>query len=90
MARRKSAIEPESYETVNAHFGLPLAAAVTAATTGAAYSRFAESWTGSLKPGLSADFVVLDMDWKAEGLLKARVKQTWFRGRKKFDLDSGL
>ena len=87
---RKSAIEPESYETVNAHFGLPLAAAVTAATTGAAYSRFAESWTGSLKPGLSADFVVLDMDWKAEGLLKARVKQTWFRGRKKFDLDLGL
>lgn len=87
---RKSAIEPESDEIVNAHFGLPLAAAVTAATTGAAYSRFAESWTGSLKPGLSADFVALDMDWKAEGLLKARVKQTWFRGRKTFDLDSGL
>ena len=87
---RKSAIEPESDETVNTHFGLPLVDAVTAATTGAAYSRFADSWTGSLKPGLSADFVVLDMDWKAEGLLTAQVKQTWFRGRKTFDLDTGL
>lgn len=87
---RKSAIEPESDETVNTHFGLPLVDAVTAATTGAAYSRFADSWTGSLKPGLSADFVVLDMDWKAEGSLTAQVNQTWFRGRKTFDLDTGL
>ena len=87
---RKSAIEPESDETVNTHFGLPLVDAVTAATTGSAYSRFADSWTGSLKPGLSADFVVLDMDWKAEGSLTAQVNQTWFRGRKTFDLDTGL
>ena len=87
---RKSAIEPESDETVNTHFGLPLVDAVTAGTTGAAYSRFADSWTGSLKPGLSADFVVLDMDWKAEGSLTAQVNQTWFRGRKTFDLDTGL
>ncbi|OGM44991.1 amidohydrolase family protein [Aspergillus bombycis] len=82
---RRSAIEPECTETVNSHFGLPLAAAVSAATTGAAYSRWADSWTGSLKAGLSADFVVLDMDWKAESLLKANVQQTWARGRKTFD-----
>lgn len=77
---RKSAIEPESVETVNEHFGLELAKAVEAATLGAAYSRFAEGWTGSLREGLSADFVVLDTDWRADGLLKARVKQTWYRG----------
>jgi len=77
---RKSSIEPECEETVNAHFGLELAKAVEAATTGAAYSRFAERWTGSLRKGLNADFVVLDMDWRAEGLLKARVAQTWYRG----------
>ncbi|KAB8230237.1 hypothetical protein ETB97_002161 [Aspergillus alliaceus] len=81
---RKSAIEPECTETVNPHFVLPLAAAVSAATTGAAYSRWAESWTGCLKAGLSADFVVLDMDWEAESLLKAKVEQTWARGRKTF------
>jgi predicted amidohydrolase YtcJ len=85
---RRSAIEPECTETVNSHFGLPLAAAVSAATTGAAYSRWADSWTGSLKAGLSADFVVLDMDWEAEGLLKGRVQQTWARGRKTFDASS--
>ena len=77
---RKSAIEPESEETVNEHFGLELAKAVEAATTGAAYSRFAEGWTGGLKKGLNADFAVLNMDWRAEGLLKARVTQTWYRG----------
>ncbi|EYE98437.1 amidohydrolase [Aspergillus ruber CBS 135680] len=77
---RKSAIEPDSEETVNKHFGLELAKAVEAATTGAAYSRFAEGWTGSLRKGLSADFVVLDTDWRAEGLLQAKVTQTWYRG----------
>lgn len=81
---RRSVLEPESMETVNQHFGLPLAAAVAAATSSAAYSRFADSWTGSLKPGLNADFVVLDMRWEAESLLKARVQQTWFRGKKIF------
>lgn len=77
---RKSAIEPHSEETVNKHFGLELAKAVEASTAGAAYSRFAEEWAGSLRKGLNADFAVLDMDWKAEGLLKARVTQTWYRG----------
>ncbi|OJJ31454.1 hypothetical protein ASPWEDRAFT_45383 [Aspergillus wentii DTO 134E9] len=82
---RRSVIEPESTEVVNEHFGLSMAAAFTAATKTAAFSRFAESWTGSLAAGLSADFVVLEMDWKPERLLQARVQQTWFQGRKTFD-----
>ncbi|KAB8231404.1 amidohydrolase [Aspergillus alliaceus] len=82
---RRSAIETESDATVNPHFGLGLVEAATAATTGAAYARFAESWTGSLKKGLSADFVVVDMQWAPETLLEARVCQTWYRGKKVFD-----
>lgn len=79
---RRSAIEPESTETTNAHFGLELATAVTAATTGAAYSRFAETWTGRLKEGLRADFVVLDMEWEKEKLLEAKVYETWYGGER--------
>ncbi|PLB48619.1 amidohydrolase family protein [Aspergillus steynii IBT 23096] len=82
---RRSTIEPGCEERVNSHFGLSLGAAVTAATTGAAYSRFAESWTGMLRKGYRADFVVLDMEWKAESLLKAKVRQTWARGKKSYD-----
>ena len=63
------------------------AAAVSAATTGAAYSRFAESWTGSLRPGMAADFLVVDMQWNQEKLLEAKVCQTWYRGEKVFDLE---
>ncbi|KAL4862818.1 amidohydrolase 3 [Aspergillus spectabilis] len=83
---RRSALEPESTEAVNEHFKLSLAAAITAATTGAAYSRHADSWTGSLVPGRSADFVVLEMDWDPQDLLKARVLETWARGSKTFDV----
>ncbi|KAE8151574.1 amidohydrolase 3 [Aspergillus avenaceus] len=86
---RRSAIEPQCTDVVNAHFGLPLAAAITAASTGAAYSRKAESWTGCLRAGYQADFVILNMDWEAESLLKARVYQTWAGGRKTFDSSSG-
>ncbi|KAJ5609674.1 hypothetical protein N7528_010241 [Penicillium herquei] len=82
---RRSALEPESTETVNPHFGITLAQAATAATTGAAYSRFAESWTGSIKGGLAADFLVVDMQWNPETLLEAKVCQTWYRGQKVFD-----
>ncbi|KIW87924.1 uncharacterized protein Z519_11509 [Cladophialophora bantiana CBS 173.52] len=82
---RRSAIEPESSERTNPQFAVSLAAAAKAATAGTAYSRHAERWTGSLKKGASADFVVLDTDWTSAGLLKARVKQTWFQGRQVFD-----
>ncbi|KAF9894358.1 hypothetical protein FE257_007861 [Aspergillus nanangensis] len=83
---RRSTIEPESMETVNEHFRLSMVAAVTAASTGAAYSRHADEWTGSLTAGRSADFVVLDLEWAEEKLLQGRVLQTWARGRKTFDI----
>lgn len=84
---RKSVMEPESSERANPEFAISLAAAVTAATKGAAYSRYAENWTGSLEVGKSADFVVLEAEWDAEMLLKAKVVQTWYRGEKVFELD---
>jgi predicted amidohydrolase YtcJ len=82
---RRSALEIESENTVNSHFALSLAEAATAATTGAAYARFADSWTGSLQKGLSADFLVVDMQWTPEQLLGAKVCQTWYRGKKVYD-----
>lgn len=84
---RRSAREPESTETVNPHFALSLASAVSAATAGSAYSCFADTWTGRLQKGMKADFVVLDMEWNTEKLLNAKVQQTWFEGRKIFDAD---
>ncbi|KAL1996500.1 hypothetical protein VTN49DRAFT_8100 [Thermomyces lanuginosus] len=79
---RRSARQPESQETVNPNFALPLAAAITAATAGAAYACFADSITGRLQPGLKADFVVVDMEWSPEKLLQARVRETWFAGKR--------
>ncbi|OAP62660.1 hypothetical protein AYL99_01887 [Fonsecaea erecta] len=87
---RRSAIEPESTERTNPQFAVSLTAALKAATAGAAYSRHAETWTGSLRKGMSADFLVLDMDWTPAGLLAARVRQTWFQGRKMFDMEQGV
>lgn len=84
---RRSTIEPASREMVNSQFAVSIASAVTAATRNAAYSRFAESWTGTLKPGMRADFVVLDMDWKPQSLLQGKVCQTWAGGRKVFDME---
>lgn len=87
---RRSVLEPESKDTVNVHFAMSLAQAATAATYGAAYARFAESWTGSLGVGLSADFLVVDMQWTPERLLEAKVCQTWYRGVKVFDLENAV
>jgi predicted amidohydrolase YtcJ len=79
---RKSAKQPEANDMpVNANFTLGLAQAVSAATGGAAYSCFAEERVGSLEVGKMADFVMVDMAWKGEGLLDASVKETWFGGR---------
>jgi predicted amidohydrolase YtcJ len=88
---RKSAKEPEKNEDpVNGHFAIGLCDAISAATYGAAYSCFAEKRTGSLKKGLQADFVVLDMKYDAEALLDASVKQTWYAGKKVFDARTGI
>ncbi|KAL4742642.1 amidohydrolase 3 [Aspergillus similis] len=85
---RRSVVERASLERLNPEFSLTLLQAVAGATKGAAYSRFAEGWTGSFKVGLSADFVVVDMFWEEEKLLEARVCQTWYRGEKVFDCDA--
>lgn len=82
---RRSALEPSRTETINSEFSLTLAAAVSAATSGAAFAAFADSWTGSLRADLQADFVVLDMHWTADRLLDASVCQTWYKGTKVFD-----
>ncbi|RJE18842.1 amidohydrolase family [Aspergillus sclerotialis] len=82
---RRSAREVESTATVNPHFALSLAEAVTAATEGAAYARFADSYAGSLKEGMNADFVVVDMEWTPEKLLEAKVRQTWYQGQKVYE-----
>ncbi|EXJ81170.1 hypothetical protein A1O3_07460 [Capronia epimyces CBS 606.96] len=81
---RRSAIEPESPDTTNPHFAIPLASAIKAATVGAAYTRYADSWTGSLAPGMSADFNIVDLDWDPAGLLQAKVRQTWYQGKRVF------
>lgn len=86
-ATRRSAREPDSVEKVNPHFALSLASAISAATAGAAYSCFADAWTGRLAKGMKADFVVMDMQWDAEKLLEAKVRETWFEGIKVFDAE---
>ncbi|KAL2837457.1 amidohydrolase 3 [Aspergillus pseudodeflectus] len=82
---RRSALEPETEHTVNPEFAISLVEAMTAATKGAAYARFADSWTGALRPGLSADFVVVEMHWAPDRLLEAVVCQTWYQGRLVYD-----
>ena len=84
---RRSTREPESIAVVNEKAILKLGIAVSAATAGAAYSCFADKRTGHLKKGFKADFVILDMDWTPENLLHARVCQTWFEGKKVFDIE---
>ncbi|KAF2853431.1 hypothetical protein T440DRAFT_552687 [Plenodomus tracheiphilus IPT5] len=74
---RQSAVNPELTIQTTPHQAFSMSQAFHAATAGAAYSRFAESWTGRLKKGLRADFVVLDCKWTPETLLEAKVEQTW-------------
>lgn len=82
---RKSAMRPEMTEETVPRQAFSMSQAFYAATTGAAYSRFAEDWTGSLKKGLRADFVVLDSKWTPETLLETTVEQTWSQGKLVFD-----
>ncbi|KAL5598544.1 hypothetical protein BROUX41_003526 [Berkeleyomyces rouxiae] len=85
---RRSAREPECAETVNPHFALELAQAVTAATAGTAYSVFDENEVGALRKGMRADIVVIDMQWNAEKLLQAKVMKTYSGGVKTFDAEA--
>ncbi|KAL4865373.1 hypothetical protein BDV12DRAFT_174784 [Aspergillus spectabilis] len=84
---RRSIVEPENPEPLNPEFGLELVQAVAGVTEGAAYARFAETWTGRLDVGLSADFVVVDVPWDQERLLEGRVRETWYRGEKVFGFE---
>ncbi|KAF5266370.1 hypothetical protein FOXYS1_2794 [Fusarium oxysporum] len=77
---RKSALEPERETVTNGDSALTLEQAVRGATYGAAYSRFAEGWTGRLEKGLRADFMVLPGVVKVDGLLEMKVDETWFGG----------
>lgn len=84
---RRSAREPASITTVNEHFKLSLLEAVGAATTGSAYSCFADRFTGRLEVGKKADFVVVDMAWEAEKLLEAEVYETYLNGKRVYRRD---
>lgn len=83
---RRSAREPGSEEAVNEHFRLGVCEAVVAGTRGAAASVFADGRVGSLAEGMMADFVVVDMEWDAESLLKSELRETYFEGRKVWSL----
>ncbi|KAK3200855.1 hypothetical protein GRF29_213g158488 [Pseudopithomyces chartarum] len=87
---RRSARYPDAGDQpVNENFKLGIAEAVNAATHGAAYSCFAEHRLGTLEVGKEADFVVVEMDFQPEGLLSAKVSQTYFAGDKVFDAATG-
>lgn len=84
---RRSTIDKACTETTNEQFAISLAEATTAATSGAAYSTFAEERVGSLEPGKKANFVLIDVGcWSAEHLLQARVVETWYEGEKIFGI----
>lgn len=83
---RRSARERATYDvSVNEHFALELATVVAAQTAGAAWSCYGEGLAGRLEAGLSADFVVLDLEWDKEKVADGKVVETWFEGRKVFD-----
>jgi predicted amidohydrolase YtcJ len=79
---RKSALEPQMEAVTNGKSALTLPQAMKAATYGAAYSRFAETWTGRLVEGLRADFMILPEMPGVDGLLDTKVDETWFGGRR--------
>lgn len=81
---RRSARDPTMTAQIHADQALTLSQAMYAFTAGAAYSRRAETWTGSLSPGMRADFIVLEAEWKTETLLDTKVVQTWSKGKKVF------
>jgi predicted amidohydrolase YtcJ len=66
---------------------LSVAAALHAATQGAAYAEHADTWKGVLEPGFVADFIVLDRDpflVDPAALLETRVLRTFVGGKTRF------
>ncbi|KAK2599176.1 hypothetical protein QQS21_005366 [Conoideocrella luteorostrata] len=82
---RRSYREPELDTVVNPEFALTVCQAIVGATHGSAYSSFADQWTGSLKVGLKADFVVCDVVLTPEEIMKGVVRETWFEGKKVYE-----
>lgn len=81
---RRSAREEDLPDVNNIEFKLGLGQALRAATWGAAYSCFADGRVGTLEKGKLADFVIVDLEWDAQSLLRGKVKETWFEGRRVF------
>jgi predicted amidohydrolase YtcJ len=79
---RRSALNPP-LEPYLPHFALPLADAIIHGTADSAWACRGEGAFGSLRPGLAADFVVLDTDPFTDGpeaLLGTQVLRTCARG----------
>ncbi|KAL7819115.1 amidohydrolase 3 [Trichoderma gracile] len=85
VTTRLSVRDQDDQLVMNPEFALSLCQAMQGATRGSAYSCFAEEWTGSLSKGLQADFVVVNMEWTPQSLLKAQVQETWYKGNKVYD-----
>lgn len=81
---RRSAREEDCLDVVNENFKLGLGQSMRAATIGSAYSCFADRLVGTLEPGKFADFIILDIEWKAGKLLTANVDETWMAGMQIF------
>ncbi|MGN6792871.1 MAG: amidohydrolase [Streptosporangiaceae bacterium] len=79
---RRSALNPPLAPYLP-HFALPLTDAIVHGTASSAWACRGDGAFGRLRPGLAADFVVLDTDPFADGpeaLLGAQVVQTFARG----------
>jgi predicted amidohydrolase YtcJ len=62
--------------------------AIAGYTAGAAYAGFAENRFGELKPGLWADFVIVDRDpltSSEDEIRRTKVLETWIAGEKVYD-----
>lgn len=82
---RRSYREPGLEDVVNPEFALTVCQAIAGATAGSAYSCFADEWTGSLRKGLKADFVVCDVEVAPEKLIRGKVLETWFEGKRVYN-----
>lgn len=82
---RRSGHKPEMTEATTPKYALSLAAALAAATQGAAYSCFADGQVGRLEPGKMANLTVMDVAWDPTKLLQGQVVETWYQGRVRRD-----
>lgn len=74
----------QGFQTENA---LSREDALRGMTTWAAHAAFEDKQKGSIRPGMAADFVILDLDLlqaPKEKLRGARVQQTWIAGERVF------